>query len=126
MAAADWFAPAAVAPAPPVRARPRTRPATRPAARRTAPARRVRGGIFWISAFAILLAGVVALNVAVLRANIGVSKLDKQELQLQADNAALSSHVSSAGASQRIDQAARSLGLVPASTADTGYIDLGH
>ncbi|MHB8470042.1 MAG: hypothetical protein ACYDCH_09845, partial [Gaiellaceae bacterium] len=96
------------------------------AAARRASGRRITGGIVWISAFAVLLAGVVAVNVAVLRANIGVSRLDKQELLLQAENAALASQVSSAGASQRIEQIAQRLGLVPAPAANTGYIDLGR
>jgi len=43
----------------------------------------LRGGILWISLFAFLLAGVVAVNVAVLRAHVGVNQLDKQQLQLQ-------------------------------------------
>ena len=122
MAALDWFA-AEAAPAP---ALPRRRP--RPAAaRKTRPKpRRLTGGIVWISAFALLLAGVVALNVAVLRANVAVGNLDKQELQLQAQNAALSSQVSSASASLRIEWAARRFGLVPAPASDTSYIDLAR
>jgi cell division protein FtsL len=80
----------------------------------------------WISTFAVLLAGVVALNVAVLRANVAVNKLDQQQIELQAQNQALASQVSSAGASLRIEQAAHRLGLVPASAADTRYLDLGR
>jgi cell division protein FtsL len=119
MAALDWFA-AEVAP-PPVR-RPRPRAVPRPRAR----PRRLTGGIAWISAFALLLAGVVALNVAVLRVNIAVDKLNKQQLQLQAQNAALASQVSSAGSSIRIEQAARRFGFVPAPANDTSYLDLGR
>ncbi len=126
MAAVDWFAAEAVtAPAPARTRQPRPRPRPR-AATRTAPTRRVTGGIVWIAAFTVLLAGVVALSVAGLRANIDVSRLDKQQLDLQAQNAALASQVSSAGASQRIEQVARRLGLVQASPADTGYIDIGR
>jgi cell division protein FtsL len=115
MAAVDWFT---VEEAPPlrrprVRARPRTRP------------RRLTGGIVWISALAVLLAGIVAVNVAVLRANVAVDRLDKQQLQLQAENAALASQVSSANSSIRIERLARRFGLVPASASDTSYLDLG-
>lgn len=117
MAAVDWFAAEAVPAAAPVRMR-----AARPRPRRRS--RRVSGGIFWISAFAVLLAGVVAVNVAVLRANVAVDRLDKQQLQLQAENAALASQVSSAGAAIRIEQTARRFGLVPAAAADTSYLDL--
>jgi cell division protein FtsL len=118
MATVDWFAAEAVPAPAPARVRVRARPRPR---RRS---RRVSGGIFWISAFAVLLAGVVAVNVAVLRANVAVDRLDKQQLQLQAENAALASQVSSAGAAIRIEQTARRFGLVPSTAADTSYLDL--
>lgn len=122
MATVDWFATEAVAaPAPRVRVRPKARPQARPR-RRT---RRVTAGVIWISVLALLLAGIVAVNVAVLRANVAVDNLDKQEIQLQAENAALASQVSSANASIRIEQMARKLGLVPASASNTSYLDLG-
>jgi len=124
MAAVDWFA-AEAAPAPAVRQRrPRPAPRARTSARRRP--RRLTGGIVWISAFAILLVGVVALNVAVLRANVAVDKLDRQQLQLQAHIAALTSQVSSASASLRIERAAKHFGLVPAQATDTSYLDLGR
>jgi cell division protein FtsL len=121
MAAVDWFA-ADVA-APPVR---RARPQAVPRARRRPQALRTSGGILWISAFAILLAGVVAINVAVLRVNMSIGRLDKQQIELQAQNQALASQVSSAGSSLRIEQTARRLGLVPAPATDTSYVDLGR
>jgi cell division protein FtsL len=121
VAAVDWFAPE-VAP-PPVRRPPRPRPRALSVPRR-AQGRRLRGGIFWISAFAVLLVGVVALNVAVLRMNMSVNKLNQQQLELQAQNATLASQVSSAGSSLRIEQAARRLGLTPAQAADTSYLDV--
>ena len=123
MAAVDWFT-TDVAPAPARRA-PRPRPA-RAVARPRREGRRLTGGIAWISAFAVLLAGVVALNVAVLRANMALNDLNKQQLQLQAQNATLSSQLSSAGSSLRIEQTAHRLGLVPAPAADTSYLDLGR
>jgi cell division protein FtsB len=123
MAALDWFSTAEVAPAP-ARA-PRRRPAAVPAPRRRAAPRRLTGGIVWISVLAVLLAGVVAVNVAVLRVNVGLTNLDKQAQLLQAQNDALASQVSSAGASLKIEATARRLGLVPAPATDTSYIDLG-
>jgi cell division protein FtsL len=127
MAAVDWFAEAAPAPAPPrVRTRVAAKPKAKARARTKAKPRRVTGGIVWISAFAILLAGVVAVNVAVLRANVAVDRLDKQQVQLQAENAALASQVSSANASIRIERTARQMGLVPAPASDTSYIDLNR
>jgi cell division protein FtsL len=124
VAALDWFA-TEVAAAPerraaPARARPRAAP------RRRAEGRRATGGIVWISLFAVLLAGIVALNVAVLRSNMALNDLNKQQLELQAQNQTLQSQVSSAGSSLRIEQVARRLGLVPAPAADTSYLDLGR
>lgn len=122
MATLDWFAAesAVAAPAPARRARAVAAP------RRRAHPRRLRGGILWISLFALLLTGVVAVNVAVLRAHVAVNQLDKQQLQLQQENSTLAAQVSSAGASQRIAQIAYRFGLRPAPAADTNYIDLGR
>lgn len=122
MAAVDWFA-AEAAVAAPVRA-PRVRAAPRTRTRKRQ--RRLTGGVIWISALALLLAGVVAVNVAVLRANVAVNKLDKEQVDLQAQNAALASQVSSSIASIRIEQSARRFGLTPASASDTSYIDLNR
>lgn len=122
MAALDWLS--AEAAAQPVRRTPRAQP--RAVARRRPDGRRLTGGIVWISLFAVLLAGVVAINVAVLRANIALNNLNQQQLQLQARNQTLQSQVSSAGSSLRIEQVAHRLGLGPASAADTSYLDLAN
>jgi cell division protein FtsL len=122
VAALDWFATDVAAP--PAR-RPRTPPQSVQRSRRRPQSRRLHGGIFWISAFAVLLAGVVAVNVAVLRVNMSVNDLNQRQLDLQAQNASLASQVSSAGSSIRIEQTARRLGLTPAPAADTSYVDLG-
>ena len=126
MATVDWFAAEAVAAPVPVRRRARPVAAPKPRTRTRRRTRRITPGILWISMFALLLAGVVAVNVAVLRANVAVNKLDQQQVQLQNENAALASQVSSAIASIRIEQAARRLGLVPAAAADTSYLDLNQ
>jgi cell division protein FtsL len=122
VAALDWFATDVATPIP----RRRARPEAAPRPRRRAQGRRLTGGIVWITAFAVLLAGVVALNVAVLRVNMSLDRLNKQQIQLQAENTTLASQLSSAGSSLRIEQAARRLGLVPAPASDTSYLDLGH
>lgn len=122
MAAVDWFANEVAAQ--PARRAPR--PQSRAAPRRRTEGRRLTGGIVWISLFAVLLAGVVALNVAVLRANIALNNENQKQLQLQSENQTLASLVSSAGSSLRIQQAAHRLGLVPAQAADTSYLDLAH
>jgi hypothetical protein len=122
VAAVDWFASEVAAQ--PARRAPRTK--RRAVPRRRTEGRRVTSGIVWISLFAVLLAGVVALNVAVLRANIALNNENQKQLQLQSENQTLSSLVSSAGSSLRIQQAAHRLGLVPAQAADTSYLNLAH
>ena len=99
-------------------ARPRPRP--RAAA---APRRRLAGSVVWIGVVAVLLVGVVALNVAVLRLNMQIERLGEQRLELEAENALLTSKVSTAVAPARIEQKARNgLGLVPA--AEPTYVEL--
>jgi hypothetical protein len=126
MAAVDWFAHAEVAE--PVTAPRRRTPARRPAApvrsRRKATQRRVRGHIVWMTLFAILLFGVVALNVAVLRAHVAVSQLGDERARIEAHNQALASALSAANSAPRIEAAARRLGLIQASAGNTSYLDL--
>jgi len=127
MAAVDWFAQAEVAE--PVRApRRRPSPARRPAAsvrsRRKPTQRRIRGHIVWMILFALLLFGVVAVNVAVLRAHVAVSHLDEKRAQLEAKNQVLRSALSAANSAPRVEAAARRMGEVPASAGNTSYLDL--
>jgi cell division protein FtsL len=97
----------------------------RPEVRRT-PRRGVVGGVVWIVALAALLAGVVALNVAVLELNLRLDQLARERADLRATNAQLQSQLSRAGAPQRIDAAARTrLGLVPAAPDQTRFVGLG-
>jgi cell division protein FtsL len=73
--------------------------------------------------FAVLLVGVVAVNVAVLRANVSVNNLDKKISQLQQGNANLASEYSSTTAAPLIEAAARSAGLTQAPTPT--LLDMG-
>ena len=108
---------ARVLPAP--RAKPRPKPR---AARKPAPRRRVAGGVVWIGLVAVLLAGVVALNVAVLRLNVQLDHTQSERNQLRADNAQLNTDIAARAASGRIIALANGrLGLTPA-TPD--YLDL--
>jgi cell division protein FtsL len=87
------------------------------------PRRRLAGGVVWIGVLAVLLVGVVALNVAVLRLNMQIEELGRQRVGLRAENALLESKISSTLAPARIEQQARSkLGLEPA--ADPTYVEL--
>lgn len=127
MAAVDWFAPAGVAervPAPQRRRAPARRPAATVRSRRKATQRRVRGHIVWMTVFALLLFGIVAVNVAVLQAHVAVSKLDQKRARLEARNQALASALSAVDSAPRIEAAALRLGLVQASAGNTSYLDL--
>src|SRR5205085_537752 len=86
----------------------------------------LRSGVAWIVVVATLLAGVVALNVAVLQLNVRLDELGRERAQLRADNAALQSQLSTAGTSSRIESLARKrLGLSFAAPEHTSYVELG-
>ena len=112
----SWFSEAVAAPAP--RTQPRsTKPKTKPRAKPTTRKKRRshRGAIVWIVISAALLAGVVFVNLAVLRLNLQLDDATTQRSKLRADNATLQSQLSAALASPRIQaQARRADGLVPA------------
>jgi cell division protein FtsL len=119
---AGWTA-AAHARVEPVR-RPRARP--RPA-KRARTQRRVTGGVLWIGAVAALLAGVVAMNVAVLRLNMTLDRLGRERAGLRADNAQLFSRLSSVAATGRIQSLAmKRLGYVQATPEQTTYVHIGR
>jgi cell division protein FtsL len=102
--------------------RPRPRGA---ATRRPVRSKGVAGGIVWIVFVTALLAGVVALNVAVLRLNVQLDGLAREKQELRAGNNDLASRLAGLEASGRIESLARSqLGLVPAEPGQTTYITL--
>jgi cell division protein FtsL len=100
--------------------------------RRTAPRARTRskphllgGGVLWIVLFAVLLAGVVAVNVAVLRLNVQLDRTGQERSQLKADIAELRSQLSSTAATSSIERIATDeLGLEQADPATTTYVTL--
>jgi cell division protein FtsL len=104
---------------------PRTATATATATRRRTWL--LSGGVFWISLFAVLLAGVVAINVAVLRLNLQLDEAGRERTDLKTDIARLRSEISSAAATNRIERLAHGeLGLVEVEPEDTTYIQLGR
>jgi cell division protein FtsL len=108
--------------APQIRAEP-VQPVARRRARPDQP--RVARGVVWIVVIGLLLVGVVFMNVVVLRMNIRLDHLGRERTQLQGDNAALGSSVSSELAAARIQaQARKDLGVVPADPSETAYLDL--
>jgi len=86
---------------------------------------RLTGGVACIVILGVFLAGVVALNVAVLRLNMRYDKLGQTKNDLIAQNADLQSQLSSGAATEKIQQQARrQLGLVAANPDSTKYIRL--
>jgi cell division protein FtsL len=83
------------------------------------------GGVLWILAVGLLLAGIVAVNVVVLQLNVQLDELGRERAGLKADNARLRSRLSSASANARIERdAAAKLGLRAADPLTLTYVDL--
>ena len=128
----SWFAEAAVAePVTRPRAKPKAKPKPKPKAKPRAKTKakhraRARGGVLWIAVSGVLLAGVVFVNVAVLRLNLELDKATQTHAQLQAVDASLASELSSELASPRIQKQAQKDGLVQVDPSTIGYINLGR
>jgi cell division protein FtsL len=102
------------------------RPRRKSGARTKAKPQLLGGGVLWIVLFAALLAGVVAVNVAVLRLNVELDRTGQERSQLKADVAALRSELSSTAATSRIERVATDeLGLELADPETTTYVTLG-
>jgi cell division protein FtsL len=107
---------------PVVRPRPRTKPRAKTRKRTHS---RARGGILWIAVSGILLAGVVFVNVAVLRLNLSLDSTNSERTKLRAENAALQSDLSRELASSHIEtRAAKEFGLTYADPSQYGYVNL--
>jgi cell division protein FtsB len=102
-------------PAPPrPAARPRPRARSRP---------RLTRWVAWIAVVAGLLAGIVALNVAVLQLRMERGRLQSEIVQIRAENAGIEAELSTAAAVGRVEAAARGrLGLVE--PVQTTYLGL--
>jgi cell division protein FtsL len=87
--------------------------------------RLLAGGVLWIVVLAGLLAGVVAVNVAVLRLNLELDGVSRERSQLKADLAGLRAELSRVAATAQIERTATDeLGLVPADPDDIVYVTL--
>jgi len=114
---------AVAAPAP--ARKPRTKQAARPRGR-AASRPRLLGGIVWIVMLAVLLGGIVALNVAVLQLNVRLQQTNAERADVRARSVAVAGRLSSAGSAPQVAATAeRKLGLVPAAPDQTTYVDLG-
>lgn len=106
--------------------RPKPRPEPRRAPRRRPVARpRVAGSVVWIVVVATLLAGIVALNVAVLRLNMQSEELDVEQAELIAKRDGLEAELSQAAAAGRIEaMAVNRYGLTE--PVETTYVRLAR
>jgi len=101
--------------------------AARSRSRAQAKPRLLGGGVLWIVLFAVLLAGVVAVNVAVLRLNVELDQVGRERSQLKADIAGLRSEHSSAAATASIERVATTeLGLTLADPDTMIYVRLAR
>jgi cell division protein FtsL len=105
-------------------ARARSRAKSQPAKGRSqARPRVIGGGVLWIVLVAVLLAGVVAVNVAVLRLNLELDQVNRERSELESDLSLLKSEISSASATARIERlATKELGLEQADPETTVYV----
>lgn len=88
---------------------------------------RARGAILWIAVSALLLGGVVFVNLAVLQLNLRLDRATHERSRLRAENATLQSQLSAALASPRIQSLAHKQdGLVEADPSTIGYLNLGR
>jgi hypothetical protein len=90
-------------------------PRTVPERRKRKAQRSVRGGVVWIVFLAVLMTGVVAVNVAVLRQNMQLENLANQRIQL----------LSQATSTVNIEGRAKAQGLVLMAPGQTTYVRLG-
>ena len=105
-------------------AEPVARPRPRTRSRKKSQSR-ARGGILWIAVSGILLAGVVFVNVAVLRMNLALDSANSDRAKLHAEIASLQSQYSSELRSGRIQaQAIKQFGLSYQDPSQYGYVQL--
>jgi cell division protein FtsL len=76
--------------------------------------------VVWIVLVAVLLAGIVAVNVAALRLNLESQRLEEQRDKLIASNADVKSELSGLAAAARVEATGKATGLVPA--AEPAYV----
>jgi cell division protein FtsL len=100
---------------------PRAVPRTR---RRTRPRRITLGGAAWVVLLAILLGGIVALNVEALRDSIQVNKLQARAQQLANENRLARNRVTSLSSPVAIGIAAQKIGMHQADPTAADYLTL--
>jgi hypothetical protein len=101
------------------------RPRAAPAAAPAAAARRLPAtGVMWLLFVAVLFGGIVALNVAALRASLALNDLTGRTEQLRLEHDVLAADLTELSAPDRIAREADRIGMVPAVPAPGDYLDL--
>jgi cell division protein FtsB len=108
-----------VAPDVPTRAHARPRPRSR-----AVPRRRLASGVVWIGLLAVLLTGIVALNVAVLQLNLQLDRLGQERARLRTENADLRARAAVNAFPDTIRETAQVQGYHPVNPLQTRYLDL--
>lgn len=83
---------------------------------------RLLRGRVWVALIALLLTGIVFLNVARLEVNGSIARMDARAAELRRDNAALRMRVARLGSSERIRRSAAGRGFVAAAPGEVGYL----
>jgi hypothetical protein len=128
--------------APPARRRTRSRerppalPASAPLVRRSAAfvralpdhalLDRIIRGRAWIPLLGVLLAGIVAMQVEVLKLNAGIGRSLERGTALQSQNELLRAHVAGLADDQRIESMAAAMGMVMPAPASIKFLSLGR
>ena len=81
-------------------------------------------GRVWVALIAVLLTGIVFLNVALLELNGGIARTDVRVSELRGENAVLRLRVARLGSSERIRRAAEARGFRTAPPGEVGYLGL--
>lgn len=84
---------------------------------------RLLTGRIWIVLLAVLLAGIVTANVALLEMNHGIAKTTEKVAALKRANSRLRLEAAKLGSSERIQRAAADLGLVLPAPGEVRYLE---
>jgi hypothetical protein len=76
----------------------------------------------WIWALGVLLGGIVAMQVSMLKLNSGISRAVETTTTLERQNADLEASIARLSAPDRIESGASSLGMVMPPAGDVGYL----
>ena len=84
---------------------------------------RLLTGRVWIVLLAVLLAGIVTANVALLEMNAGIARTTEKVAALKRENSRLRLQAARLGSSERIQRAAADLGLVLPAPGEVRYLE---